>query len=139
MASFQRLTEPRSLAEKTQRLWSGSEAFGTLLLLEKYLKLCFCCCFSCTFGGKWLLFVPKTTFTFSSFWSPETNSNERKINAIVFWSSPPCKDCRRLCILWMILSLFIYLLREIRGVYWWNAYWGTSSSLRVERRRVGVG
>lgn len=73
------------------RLWRGSDAFGTFLLLEKYtsnecLKRCrCCCCFSRVFGER--LLTP--TATAASFWSPQTN-NEIKATTINCRSHPTC-------------------------------------------------
>lgn len=70
-----------------QRLWRGSEAFGTLLLLVKNmsidsLKRCCClgwswCWFSCPLCCD-VLFIPKAEFCFPN------DTNSRRINTISF-------------------------------------------------------
>lgn len=70
-----------------QRLWRGSEAFGTLLLLDRNtstecLNRCFCSCFSWKPGDRPLVPTPIS----SSFW-PHTN-NERKNKIMSFCINP---------------------------------------------------
>lgn len=82
-------------------MWSGSEAFGTFLLLEKYTpkeclnRWCCCCCFPWTACAGALSFMLPTSIN-SSFWwsSPDTNRDCNNIMTISFSNRRrTCRNC----------------------------------------------